>query len=183
MTQEDNNVIQAFGDIVYGKKLQKPEIDRSEIKRALRYALRPAPGAKYNKLNWPVWLEDRLTTLSIYGYSDKSEYTVKKAVSCLRQYGEGFNYDVIARNTHLNKGTVKNYIGDLLDWIIDSTPPSLLAKVPLEHTDYRLGGCTHCRGDLLYDRDEGEYWCLCCGRRYDDHNNPMTKISLEKMTK
>ncbi len=154
---------------------KKQELDRSEIRKVLRRALRPAPRANYHKPHWPKWLEDRLTTLAIYGYSDKSEYPHQKAVECLRLYGQGMSYDAIAHNVQLSKGTVQVYISNLIDWIIDSTPIYLLRNIPVENTTYRINGCPHCGGTLAWDESEGEYWCLSCARSFDESNSSTVK--------
>ena len=137
-------------------------IDKAEIRRALRKALRPSPDANYNRQHWPQWLYDRLTTLAIYGASDKinMRHTCTEA---LRRYSDGQDYNAIAFHMGISKDTSEKYVRIGLNWIIDHTPDYLLINIPTNHTRWRLKACPRCRGDLYLDEIEGSYYCLACG--------------------
>jgi len=143
-------------------------IDESEVRRALRRALKPKD-LQYNKKAWSKWLCDRLTILVVYSYTDKSyQYPGDcnpKWIECLREFQRSSNYEHIAFKLHLNVSTVQQYISNALTWIIENTPDNLLSNIPMEQTNFRLRGCPKCKGDLFYDDTEDEYWCLACGYR------------------
>jgi hypothetical protein len=154
-------------------------IDRDSIRQMLRKSLKPNSSAKYKShSNWPKWLQDRLTTLAIYSYSNKTECD-EKQIMCLRLYSNGYDYNSIARDTKLKKRTVEKYIYLALDWVIDNTPDYLLNNIPTEFTRFRLGACPHCKGDLLWDDTEGQYWCLACARRFNEQNQSVTIYKFE----
>lgn len=154
-------------------------IDKIAIRRQLRRALAPTSRADYNKKYWPKWLENRLTTLAIYGYTDK-EYEGPGdcdpvSIKCLREYQKGRSYDAIAGNLGLSRSTVQNYISRALSWVIDNTPDELLINVPVEHTIYRIEGCPHCKGTLIWSDDDACYWCSSCSREFTEDNKPVIK--------
>jgi hypothetical protein len=146
-------------------------LDRNHIRKQMRRALLPAGrSTNYQKTYWPKWLADRLTTLCIYGFSDKSMIQNPKKIKCLQLYSEGWKYRAIAINQHVSYETAQVYISDALDWVIDNTPDCLLRNIP--DTSSRL--CPRCADigkeeSLLWDDAEGEYWCPSCARRYTDH--------------
>ena len=152
------------------------EIDRLAIMRQIRKSLLPNSRANYNKQHWPKWLEDRLTTLAIYGYTDKSECP-EKEIQCLKMFSEGLDYKTIAINTKLKPQSVQVYISKALYWIVDNTPDKLLANVPIGQTQYRLKACPHCGGDEMWSDEDGAYWCLSCSRYYNEANQPMIKLA------
>jgi hypothetical protein len=149
------------------------EADRKSIRHMLRKSLLPTDRADYSKRYWPKWIEDRLTTLAIYSYSDK-EQCLPAYMQCLRLYSKGYDYSAIGADCGLKHETVEKYIIKALDWIIDNTPENLLINIPVEHTKYRLKGCPKCHGDLMWDDADGSYWCLACSRTYNETNQPMT---------
>jgi hypothetical protein len=149
--------------------------DKNAIKKMLRKSLLPNPKANYNKEYWPKWLEDRLTTLAIYSTSDKSLCPVNE-IECLRRYSAGQDYYTIAVNLRLKPQSVQVYISKALDWVVENTPVPLLANVPISNTEYRLGGCPHCKGDLFWSDADGAYWCTACSRYFDSNNNPIAKV-------
>jgi hypothetical protein len=143
-------------------------IDKDAIRKQVKKALSPVSGANYQKQHWPKWLEDRLTTLAIYSFSDKNQCN-QQHIQCLRYYSSGRDYQTIAVEMNLKRDTVQKYVRLALNWVIDNTPDYLLINIPIEHTNFRLAGCPHCaeqgfKGDLIFDDAEGEYWCLQCGR-------------------
>lgn len=154
------------------KTYSNTTLDRDAIRKAIRKALLPSTRTpNYQKQHWPKWLEDRLTTLAIYSYSDKNDCK-QQYIQCLRLFSRGISYHAIARDMGLKRNTVQVYISKALDWVIDNTPDSLLINIPLSHTQYRIGGCPHCqehgfKGDLIWDDTEGRYWCLSCSRYSD----------------
>lgn len=156
-----------------------PTIDRDAIRQMLRKALKPNPNAKYkNQQIWPKWLQDRLTTLAIYSFTDKSQCELKK-IDCLRLFSNGCDYQAIAKDLGIKKRTAEKYIYMALDWVIDNTPDNLLSNIPTEFTNFRLKGCPRCSGDLMWDDTEGEYWCLACAHRYDEQNQPVAIYKSE----
>jgi hypothetical protein len=155
-------------------------LDKTEIKRVMRRSLMPAGRTtSYEKVYWPKWLEDRLTTLAIYGYSDKTKCPANE-INCLRLMSQGQNYQTIAIQLKLKPQTVRVYIYNALDWIVDHTPANLLANIPVSHTSVRMDGCPHCAennlsGTLLWNDSDGVYWCLSCSRQFDSANRAIRR--------
>ena len=159
-------------------------IDRGAIRKALRRALLPSARVpQYQKQYWPKWVEDRLTTLAIYSYTDKTKCNPQH-IQCLRLFSQGNDYDSIAYEMRLKRRTAEKYIYQALDWIIENTPDNLLVNIPISHSTFRLGGCPHCAeaggsGDLLWDDADGEYYCLMCARRWTE-SNLSVKVAYDK---
>lgn len=152
-------------------------IDKVAIRKALRRALLPSARVpQYRKTYWPKWVEDRLTTLAIYSFSDKAKCNPQH-IQCLRLYSSGKDYQAIAIDMGLKTRTVEKYIYQALDWIIENTPDNLLMNIPISHSTFRLAGCGHCGGDLLWDDGEGEYYCLACAHRYSEANLAVSRMA------
>jgi hypothetical protein len=147
-------------------------LDKTVLRKQIMKALLPVQGINYEKKFWPKWVEDRLTTLAIYSYTDKNKCN-HQYIECLKYRSKGYDYEAIALDMNLKKDTVKKYIRLALDWIIENTPDNLLVNIPI--TRDRLRGCPHCTGTLMWDDSEGNYWCINCSRLFDENNIDITK--------
>lgn len=145
-------------------------LDKDAVRKQLIRALSPVSGIRYERQNWPKWLEDRLTTLAIYSYSNKNQCN-QQHMEALQLFAKGWTYRAIGFHLKVQQETAKKYVRLAVNWVIENTPDYLLINIPVEHTIMRLNGCPHCtemgvKGDLMWDDAEGEYFCLACARRY-----------------
>lgn len=156
--------------------LEKPKVEnRRELRRALRKALTPKPGCRYEKRHWPKWLEDRLTTLAVYSTANADSMPPDN-LRCLQLYGLGWDYQSIGDCVGIKAHSVENNIANALDYIIDHIPFKLLGVIPTPPSVPKMfigKGCTHCGGGLAWEIEDGEYNCTTCSTRFDVHLKPI----------
>ena len=140
-------------------------------KKALRRAFTDAH-FNYGKTHWPEWIYDRLTTLAIYGASDRQSLT-GNVRQCLQLYSNGQDYDTIAITLHLSRDSVEVYVSRAIRHIVETTPVFLIVHSPHEINPYLVGSCTACKDDLVWLPEKEYYNCLRCDRKYDDELKPI----------
>ncbi len=145
-------------------------LDRDAIRKAIRHDILPCLWANYQKHYWPGELYRRLTTMAVYGYSNK-ELMSPKIYYRLRLFSAGWTYDEIAAEEGKSVKTIKNSIVNGINWIMANTPDYLLIKIPYLVTDVKKESCPNCGHDLFWDDENDFYYCEMCLNRFDTHLN------------
>ncbi len=149
-------------------------ISRRELRSVLKWALRPTSKAiQGHDGRLKQWFEHKLDGAVAWGMADKAKVSERAYTAVKLHYEKGWPIKIVAANLGVSERTVAIDLNSVMDYVIDNTDPKLVASLKPQVFNWRIGGCQHCGGDLLWEDEQAAYGCIQCSRYFDLEGNPI----------